>query len=143
MAWTAKWYGKAFVAAFGATGLNLASGSVKALLVSNAYTPDQDVHDFLDDVTGELSGGGYARATLAGKAVSYDGATNTVKFTSNAFTFTALTGTFRHCVLVVDSGVAGTSPLVVCFTSDADVTASGQDVTFTPGSGGLVDVVVS
>jgi hypothetical protein len=143
MALTSKWYGKAFISAFGAAGLNLAGGTVKALLTTSTYTPDQDAHDFLDDVTNELSGGGYARVTLSGKAVTYDGATNKLKFTSDAFTFAGLTGTFRSCVLFLDTGTASTSPLILAITSDADISASGQDVTVTPAGGGLADVTVS
>lgn len=143
MAWSSKIYGKVFGIAFSATGVNLQTGDVTALLTSSSYTPDQDVHDYLDDVTNELSGGGYARVDLTGETVSYDAATNKMSFTGSAFSFSGITGTARHCVIFVDTGTPATSPLVMVISSDVDISLAGNALTFTPQAGGLFEVTVS
>lgn len=143
MALTHKWYGQAFVRAFSSTGLDLAAGDVTALLTDDTYTPDQDADAFLDDVTGELSGGGYARVDLTSEGVTYDAGTNTLTFDADPIVFAALTGTFRHVVIFVDSGTASTSPLVSVVSSDSDLTASGGNVTVTPHANGLASVTIA
>jgi hypothetical protein len=45
------------------------SSDLRVLLTTSSYTPNQD-HAFVDDVTNELSGGGYARVSLGGQTVS-------------------------------------------------------------------------
>lgn len=143
MALTHKWYGQAFVRAFSSAGLDLAAGDVTALLTDNTYTPDQDVDAFLDDITGELSGGGYARVDLTTESVTYTAGTNTLAFDADPIVFAALTGTFRHCVIFVDSGTPSTSPLVSVISSDVDLTATGGDVTVNPHANGLATVTVA
>lgn len=48
-----------------------ASDTIQALLVDATYTYDPD-HNFVADITGELTDGSYARQTLGTKAVSED-----------------------------------------------------------------------
>ena len=43
--------------------------TIKVMLVTSAYTPDQDAHDFKDDITNEISGTGYT-AGGAGRETS-------------------------------------------------------------------------
>ena len=52
MAVTAKWYGKAFQAAFNAE-IDFNSDTIKAAICTSSYTPDQDAHDYFNDVTNE------------------------------------------------------------------------------------------
>lgn len=49
-------------------------------LVTDTYAPDFDTHDFVDDITNEISGGNYARETItsteltvAAGVLKYDG----------------------------------------------------------------------
>jgi len=44
--------------------VELDSDTTKVMLVTSAYTPDQDAHDNRDDITNEVSGTGY---TAVGK----------------------------------------------------------------------------
>lgn len=145
MAWSNfTWFGGAFVDAFGPAGLDLTSETaVKALLTDATYTPNQDTHTHLDDVTGELVDASYGRVTLANTTVGYDSGSNTITFDADPFAFTELDDTFRHLVLFFDTGTAGTSTLIGYSSSDADVTASGNDVTVTPDAAGILYVTVS
>lgn len=48
------------------------TNTIKGMLVTSAYTPDFDAHDYKDDVTNEVSGTGYTAggATLASKTAT-------------------------------------------------------------------------
>lgn len=139
-----KWYGSAFTRAFGSSGLDVAGGTLKALLCDGTYVPDQDTHDFLTDVTGELTDPSYGRVTLTGVSVTYDAATNRLVIDSDPYTFTALDDTFRFAVLFLDTGTAATSPLVKYTDFEANQVASAVDVTITPNAtDGLAKVTVA
>lgn len=111
-----------------------------------SYTPDQDLHDFHDDLTNELANGdGYTTGgvTLSGKSASYSTGTNTVKLDAAdpSWTFTALK-TFRHAVLRKDTGVSGTSPLIG-YLDFGDNIASNSVFTITLSEDGVLKAVVS
>ena len=72
-----KWYGKGLLEVHKGN-IDLDGATIVAILCTSSYTPNQDTHEFVTDLTNELSGGGYARVTLSGKAVTYDSSTNTV-----------------------------------------------------------------
>ena len=54
----------------------------KVMLTTSAHVPDQDLHDFKDDLTNEVSGSGYTAggATLENPTLTYTSATNKWKF---------------------------------------------------------------
>ena len=81
MAVTATCYGKHFEGQWGSTAarrIDWPADTVKCMLTTNAYTPDPDTHDFINDVTNEVTGAGYTAggATVGSKTVTYDSATN-------------------------------------------------------------------
>lgn len=139
MAWSNfAWFGGAFTDAFGPAGLDLTSETaVKALLTDATYTPDQDAHTHLDDVTGELTDPSYGRVTVVNTTVSYDSATNRFGWTADPFVFADLDDTFRHLVLFFDTGTPATSTLIAFSSSNADVTSSAQNATVTPHANGI------
>jgi hypothetical protein len=124
-------------AALHAGDIDLAGATIVAILCSSSYTPNQDTDEFVDDLTNELTGGGYARVTLTGKAISTDAGTNVTKWTADPIVFPALTGTFRYMVLAVNSGSDATSRLIKYSDYTTDQTATGVDVTITPHASGL------
>lgn len=95
--------------------IDLTSDTIKLALVTSAYTPDQDVHDFWDDVSanevansGSYSAGG---ATLA-VTVSQDNIDNEGVFDATDVSFTTATITARYAVIYKSTGTAATSPLI-------------------------------
>lgn len=143
MADVSKWYGKALISVQDAL-LDEKDATVVAILCTSAYTPNQDTHEFISDLTNELTGGGYARVTLANKSLAYDATTNKAKFTADPFTFTALTSSgFRHLVIAVSTGTDSTSRLIKFTTFDVDKVPTAQDVVITPAAGGLADLVAA
>ena len=135
MAVTTYWYAKAFISAFGTASMDL-TGETKVgiMLTSNSYTPNQDTHDFHDDVTNELAtANGYTQlgATGAGKILTTTALTNTLnvvywdtdspQWTSSGAGFTARRAVIADCT----SGVTTTNPLIVWTDFGQDETASG------------------
>lgn len=77
------------------------AGTYKVMLVQGSYTPDPNNHHFVSDVTGELSGGGYARQILSGYTISEDDVNGRADYIANNPTFTALssTQTYRWAIV--------------------------------------------
>lgn len=132
---TSQWPGIAVMNQWGATAANhvdWVTDTMKMSLHLSTFVFNQDTHDFFDDATNELAGtGGYTvgGVTLAGKTLTYDSATNTVRFRANDVTWTALTASaaFRQAVIRKDTGVAATSPLFNVINFGADQQPGGID----------------
>lgn len=137
MAGIAQLYGNLQQVAF-SKGIDWMNDQIRVALLDGSYLPDQDAHKVVADLAGELSGGGYARVTLAGKSTVYDGPSNTLTLTAADLVFPALTGTFRFAVIFADTGSADTSPLVGYTDFGQDVEALTQDVTLTVPVTGIV-----
>jgi len=94
------------------------------MLLSSAYTPNQDSHDYLDDVVAnEVTGTGYTAGgqALASKTVTYDAATNTTKFDAADVTWSSSSVTARYAVVYDDSGATNASKALIAyydFTTD-------------------------
>jgi hypothetical protein len=120
MAVTAKWYGNALLGQWGTTSgrrVNWTGDTIKTSLHDNTETPDQDVDDFFNDVSGtELAtAGGYTAGgvTLTGKTLTYDTATNEVRLDADDATWT---GASFSCYFGITydatPGTAATNPLM-------------------------------
>lgn len=132
---TAVWYGKALE--------NLAKGNIdfdsdtfKVMLTTSTYTPDQDAHDYRDDVTNEISGTGYTAggATLSGVSVSYDSATNEMRVLWSDASWSSASFTARTAVIYKSRGGASSADELVGyipFGSDQSVSASTFTLDFT------------
>lgn len=79
--------------------VNILTGTAKLSLHTNTYSPNRDTDDFFNDATNELSGNGYAQQTLGSKTVTYDTASDQVRFDCADITFSFSAGnTWRHGV---------------------------------------------
>jgi hypothetical protein len=119
---TTKTYGSVIAKAFNKE-IDFDSDTIKVALLSSSYTPNQDTHDYFNDVSSfEVSGTGYTAggATLANKSVTYTGATNVTKFDADDVSWTSSTITARYAVVYDSTGTASTSALIgyVDFGSD-------------------------
>jgi hypothetical protein len=126
-----KWFGKGLLAVAKGDVAYL-TDDIVAILCESGYTPAQDTHEFISDLTNECADASYSRVTLTTKALTYDGATNKVKYTADPIVFTGLDETFRTLVLAVDSGSDATSRLLKWSDYTTDQTANGVDTTITP-----------
>ena len=82
-------------------GIDLDTDTIKVMLVTSAYVPDQDTHEFKSSVTNEVSGTGYTAggATLAGAAVTQDNTDNEGMFDATDVTWGSSTITARGAVI--------------------------------------------
>lgn len=116
------------------------SDVLRLALISDAqaYTPDPDTEQFVDDVLGvgatEFSDASYSRQTLTGKSVTQDNTNDRGVADADDVTFASLDGdTIASALLYVqvggDDSTPGDDPLVAHFTSvDFPITANGGDV---------------
>lgn len=145
MAVTAKVYGKALQAIVNKE-VDFDSDTIKVALCTSSYTPNQDTHDYYDDLTNELTDGSYTAGgeTLASKTVTYDSGTNTVTLDCADVTFSALTSTgIRYAVFYGDSGTDSTSPLLCYMDFGANQDVSAQDFILVIGASGLLTLTTS
>lgn len=135
-----KVYGNAVKAAFNKE-IDWDSDSIKVMLMGSGYTPNQDGHDYLDDVVAnQVSGAGYTAGgkALTGKTATYDAATNTVKFDADDVTWTASTITARYAVVYDDSGATdGQKALIAYFDFTTDRASSNGEFVIRWGADGV------
>lgn len=125
---TTKTYGSLITKAFNKE-IDWDSDTIKVALVTSSYTPNQDTHDYWDDVSAnEASGTGYTAggATLGSKTVAYTAGTNVTTFDAADVSWTTSTITARYAVIYDDTpATAATKPLIgyVDFGSDQSSSA--------------------
>lgn len=85
--------------------INLSSDTIKAAIVSSAYTPNLSTHEFWSDVVANILN---TAGTLGSKTVTLG------VFDAADITFTAVTSgsTAKAVVLYKDTGLNSTSPLI-------------------------------
>jgi hypothetical protein len=111
---TAKLYGPV-VGSLANKEIDLDSDTIRVALLADTYTPDQDAHNYFDDVSAhEITGTGYTAggAALTSKVVNYDSATNIFSFDAANTSWSASTITARYAVVYDDTGVDSTSALI-------------------------------
>ena len=130
-----KLYGSVFAKAFNKE-IDFDTDVIKVALLTSAYTPNQDTHDYFDDVaSAEVTGTGYTSggATLGNKSVTYNAGTNEVVFDGDDTVWASSTITARYAV-VYDASPAtnATRPLIgyVDFTSDQSSTNGNFTITW-------------
>ncbi len=150
MAVTAYWYTHGLSQAFGGetTGeaplVDFLTDTIKVALTTSSYTPNQDTHDFFDDVTNEVANGnGYTSggATLANKTLA--NTNNVVKLDADDTSWTTSTITARRAVIYKDTGTASTSPLLAWVDFGADVSSSSGTFQITWDSAGILTLTAT
>jgi len=112
--------------------------TIKMALVTSSYTPDQDAHDFFNDVTNEIGASGtYSTGGVTLTcSVTIDNTNNRAIYDAADVSITSFTGTFRYGIIYKSTGVSSTSPLiaVIDFTGSNITTTVGTfDVTWSTG----------
>lgn len=109
--------------------IDLDTDTFKLMLTTATWTPNQDTNDFRDDVTNELAAAnGYTTGgvTLASVTVTYDSATNEVRWDAadSTFNFTGSV-TFRRGAFYKSRGGASSADELVGYIEwDSDQTVS-------------------
>ena len=122
------------------------SDTIKVALLSSSYTPDQDAHDYFNDVsTYEVSGTGYTAggATLASKTATYDSSTNVIVLDAADVTWSSSTITARYAVVYDSTGTASTSALIGYVDFGSDQSSTNGNFTITWDSTGIGRITVA
>lgn len=128
-------------AAFANKELEWDADAFSALLLKNTYTFNQDSHVYVTDLTGELTGGSYARVALTTKTLS--SSSGVTKFLCDDIVFASLTNTnVLYMVVFRNTGSDATSKLFCCTQFDATINPTTQPVTFDLSTDGLVNLIV-
>ena len=122
--------------------IDLDTNTIKVMLVTSSYTPDQDAHEFKSSVTNEVSGTGYVAggAALANKTVTADDTDNEGVFDADDVTWSSSTIIARGAVIYKDTGNAATSPLICYLDFTTDKSSSNGDFTISWNAEGLVNL---
>lgn len=141
-----KLYGQFISQAFNKE-IDFDTDTIKVALLTNAYTPDQDAHNYFDDVVAnEVTGTGYTAGglTLANKTNTYNGATNVIVLDADDVTWSSSTITARYAI-VYDATPAtnATKPLIGYVDFGSDQSSSNGNFTITWDATGIVRVTVA
>ena len=123
------------------------SDTIKVALLSSSYTPNQDTHDYFDDVsTYEVTGTGYTSGgqTLGSKTVTYDSANNVIILDAADVTWSSSTITARYAVVYDDSGATASAKALIGYVDfSSDQSSTNGNFTITWDSTGIVRITVA
>ena len=121
--------------------------TIKVALLTSSYTPNQDTHDYYDDVVAnEVSGTGYTTggATLGSKTVTYDGTNNVIILDAADTTWSSSTITARYAVVYDDSGATNAAKALIGYVDfGSDQSSTNGNFTITWDSTGIVRITVA
>jgi hypothetical protein len=140
MAVTAKGYGQFLKLALSTKPVDLLNNTIKVMLCTSSYTPDQDNHTTKANVTGEVSGTGYTAGgkALTNKTLTYTASTNTTTFDADDVTWTNSTITARYAVIYADIGSTDSDkPLIGYVDFGEDKSSSNGDFTIQWSTSGI------
>jgi hypothetical protein len=124
--------------------VNLNSDSLKVMLCTSAYTPNQGTDRYKAAVTNEVVGTGYTAGGVALSSVTVSLTGNVLTLTAAAAAWAASTLTARYAV-IYDSTPAtdATRPLIAFANFGADVSTTGATFTYTPNASGILTLTAA
>lgn len=124
-------------------GIDLDSDTIKVMLVTSSYAPEQDGHEFKSSVTAEVVATGYVAGgqALTGKSVAQDNQNNQSVFDADDVTWSNSIITARGAVLYKDSGNPATSALICYVDFGADRSSSMSDFKIKWSDSGILNFV--
>ena len=119
--------------------------TIKVALTTSSYTPNQDTHDYFNDVTNEVTGTGYTAGgnTLSSKTITYDDANNVIVLDAADTTWASSTITARYAVVYDSTGTSSTSALIGYVDFGSDQSSTNGNFTITWDATGIVRVTVA
>jgi len=143
MAVTAKVYSKFHLSAL-TTSLNYTSDTIKIMLCTSSYTPNQSTDQFKSSVTAEVVGTGYTAtgATLASKTSAT--AALVATFDAADVSWSTSTITARYAVIYDSTPASDAARPLICYIDfGADVVSSGGTFTITFDTLGIWTMTVA
>jgi hypothetical protein len=124
-------------------GIGLDTSTIKMMLVTSAYVPNQDTHSKRSDVTNEIVGTGYTAGgvTLANKTLTVNNTTNLAIFDADDITIPNATITARAGVLYKSRGGASTADELIAYLDfNSDITATAGNFVITFDANGILTI---
>jgi hypothetical protein len=120
--------------------IDLLLDTIKVALVGSGYAANKDAHEFLDDVTNQVSGTGYTTGgkVIANLAVTKDDANDRAALHGDDVVWSLATFTARAAVIYKSTGSAATSPLIAFLDFGEDKIMSGEDFSLNWNSEGIL-----
>lgn len=118
-------------------GLDWDAATIKAALVGTAYTANAD-HNFLSEVTAELSGTGYVRKTLAGCTVTEDDTNDRAILDANDVTWTGINAGTAAAVVIYKDNASDAAAELICYVDVTDTVTNGGDFTVQWSTAGIL-----
>lgn len=122
------------------------SDTIKVMLCTSSYSPNQDTHIYKSSVTNEVTGTGYTAggATLAGKTITYDSATNVTVLDADDVTWASSTITARYAVIYDDAGASDAAKVLIGYVDfGSDQSSTNGNFTLTWDATGVVRITVA
>ena len=121
--------------------INLQTDTIKLMLVTSTYVPNQDTQTKRSDITNEVVGAGYTAGgvILANKTVTVNNTTNKAVFDADDVTIPNATITARGAVLYKSrGGVATSDELIAYLDFNSDITATAGNFVITFDANGIL-----
>jgi hypothetical protein len=139
-------YGKAVLSVLNKE-VDWGTDTIKVMLCTNSYVPDQDTHDYKSDVTNEISDASYTAGgkTLASVTIGYTAGTNIIKLDAADVTWTALTAAeIRYAVVYDDTPATdATKPLLGYIDFGENLACAAADLVVTWSADGIFEIQVA
>ena len=123
--------------------IDLDTDTIRVMLVTATYAPDQDAHTKRSDITNEVTGTGYTAggAAIANKTVTVDNTDNEGVFDGDDVTWATSTITARGAVLYKARGGASSADELLCyFDFTTDRVSTGGPFTIQWGAEGILNL---
>ena len=118
-------------------GMNLATGDIRCLLTTSAYTFDAD-HNFVSDITNECSGTGYVRKALA-ETVTEDDASDYAWFDATDVVWTGADfGTPARAIIYLHNAADASAALLACVDLTPAIPTNTGDYTVAWAATGIL-----
>jgi hypothetical protein len=144
---SAKLYGNAIIK-LGNKEIDWVTDTMAVSLHTSTYAPNQDTHDYQNDLTNEVADDGAVYRTggteLGNRTLTYATATNVVKFDADDVSWAASTITARYAVVYGSAGTTTSANPLFCYVDfGSDQISSGGAFTITWGTAGIATVTVA
>lgn len=142
MAGTANLYDVWRLRQLNGNAVSLTTGGVKVMITTSGYVPDQNLHDFKDDVTNEVSGTGYtAGGEVLVNPVLTLSTLGQLVFDADDITLASSAAGFSNgfnLVFYFNTGSASTSGLIGSHTATETFGNTAGSLLITFATGGII-----
>ena len=145
MSVTAFWYGRALMKALNKE-INWASDTIRVMLCTSTYTPNQHTHEYKSSVTNEVTGTGYTAggAALGSKTMTYDQANKRITLNAGEVVWPNSSITARYAVIYNATPTTdATRPVLGYVDFGQNMTSSNGDFKITWNANGIFTITVS